>query len=682
MRDEVYRALAERCADLVAQQEALTVEHYKEWMAELQSKEGAAAAGTRQATADAATATRVNPWEACIALADVDFDALLSVYLQCYKHHIRKHAHRHKDPAAVAGYVRRLLAGESVLDVARSVQFPPYMLMRYVVKHGDIWATNAGSGTKDCANVAAKQPRQAANKQKIRGLGAHNIDNSLIRAALQRAAEADAYFSPSADVVRLNVGLEYEYVLQHRLQALGVAFQSEDEMRDEGRSKTPDIRLIVPIAVWGPSSQGAGLRDAGGPGSSRRQHIINWIDSKAMFGDPHTHLKENLAQLQGYVHRYGPGMVIYWYDFVESLNTDPDILLCREFPSDFVSAASFEARAAAEKAFQVTHQSFKKNNDTRQNQAHGKSKNERRTSATTPATPAKTVLVLGGGWVGTRMCASLNNYWRMVTTARTTEKVAEYQSLGLSAVHFEMRDPSTWQNLPPSEEVVATILTFALDVSDKQFYQHLWSTTLNRTRPILCLGTSSSFAFEKERACVVNESCPVTGTGARGKSLVARTNGEAWAMEQGALILHLSGLCGDEIERSAGPSRGHGNPRFAGDFARKGYLRNGLKLINLVHINDINRIVKHFIQAWASLRGKVSSTRILVSSGAYASQDIVTAQGGLDPLPEKPFPDPSIIGSKIVSNSLLRSLMPPKFSFQPPMPGITPIPSAAAALGN
>lgn len=552
--------------------------------------------------------------------------------------------------------------------------------------------------------MAAVPHKRKPIKHKIRGPGAHSIEDPLIRAAVQRAAEADAYFSPAADIVRLNVGLEFEFVLQHRLEALGVAFQSEDEMRDEGRSKTPDIRLIVPVAVSGPlllnagGSEDASSVKSGGSGAgggsdgsgttnatprvgrpSRRQHVINWIDSKAMFGDPHTHVKENLAQLQGYVHRYGPGMVIYWFDFVESLNTDPDILLCRDFPSDFVSAASDEANIAAQKAFHVTR---RVNHNNMSSVNDNKNEEQSKKSSSGPATQASgRVLVLGGGWVGTRLCASLNTTWRMVATARTTEKVAEYQSLGIDAVHFELRDSSTWHNLPPADEVVATIVTFALNVSDIDAYTRLWSTTLNHTRPIFCLGTSSSFAVDKERVGVVNETSPVTGSGGRGKSLSARTNGEAWAMEQGAVVLHLSGLCGDKIESvSAGLARGYGDPRFVGDFARKGYLRNGLKLINLVHINDISCIVKHFIQAWRSLRGRVAATRVLISSGAYASQDIVTAEGGLEPLPEKPFPDPSIVGSKIVSNALLHTLMPPGFSFQPAMPGIVPVPSAAAGL--
>ena len=56
-----------------------------------------------------------------------------------------------------------------------------------------------------------------------------------------------------------------------------------------------------------------------------------------MFGDPHTHEKETMAQLQGYVHRYGPGMVIYWFDFVDTLNSDPHVLLARNLPSSFVA---------------------------------------------------------------------------------------------------------------------------------------------------------------------------------------------------------------------------------------------------------------------------------------------------------------------------------------------------------
>ena len=79
-------------------------------------------------------------------------------------------------------------------------------------------------------------------------------------------------------------------------------------------------RLVVPIGVRRPSGE---LR------------LVHWIDSKAMFGDPHTHLRENLPQLQSYVNRFGPGLVIYWFDFCEELDNDPDIVLMGRFPDLF-----------------------------------------------------------------------------------------------------------------------------------------------------------------------------------------------------------------------------------------------------------------------------------------------------------------------------------------------------------
>jgi len=110
-------------------------------------------------------------------------------------------------------------------------------------------------------------------------------------------------------------------VLYRKLKAKTIPFQTEDELRNLGLSKTPDIKLQVPLGVEGPDGEA---------------RVIFWIDSKAMFGNALSHEK-NVGQLQGYVNRFGPGMVIYWFDFVESLNRDPDILICSDFPSKIIS---------------------------------------------------------------------------------------------------------------------------------------------------------------------------------------------------------------------------------------------------------------------------------------------------------------------------------------------------------
>lgn len=40
--------------------------------------------------------------------------------------------------------------------------------------------------------------------------------------------------------------------------------------------------------------------------------VVYSFDAQALFGDIHTHRTSVLPQAQSYVHRFGPGLVIYW----------------------------------------------------------------------------------------------------------------------------------------------------------------------------------------------------------------------------------------------------------------------------------------------------------------------------------------------------------------------------------
>ena len=102
---------------------------------------------------------------------------------------------------------------------------------------------------------------------------------------LRACVYADAYCSPLADRVRHSVGQEYEDVLVMTLRTRQLVFESEATLRAKGLSKTPDVRLLLPI----------GVKDAA---KGQRLHVVHWIDSKAMFGDRYTHDTENASQVR------------------------------------------------------------------------------------------------------------------------------------------------------------------------------------------------------------------------------------------------------------------------------------------------------------------------------------------------------------------------------------------------
>ncbi|EEB16388.1 conserved hypothetical protein [Pediculus humanus corporis] len=101
------------------------------------------------------------------------------------------------------------------------------------------------------------------------------------------------------DIIRHCFGQEYEYHLQKIVKEKNLTFQSEDDLRMYGYDKTPDIKLDVPFAVDG--------------------FVINWIESKALFGDPEEHQNYLNEQYSSYWNRFGTGLVIYWLGLVDSI---------------------------------------------------------------------------------------------------------------------------------------------------------------------------------------------------------------------------------------------------------------------------------------------------------------------------------------------------------------------------
>lgn len=109
----------------------------------------------------------------------------------------------------------------------------------------------------------------------------------------------DNLYSPLIDASRQTVGQQYEIRLYNELKKKNIAFRHEEDLRTYGYDKTPDFKLEVPIAIDG--------------------FIVNWVESKARFGSSNIHQEYNDSQFLSYWNRFGSGLVIYWFGYVQNI---------------------------------------------------------------------------------------------------------------------------------------------------------------------------------------------------------------------------------------------------------------------------------------------------------------------------------------------------------------------------
>jgi len=145
----------------------------------------------------------------------------------------------------------------------------------------------------------------------------------LLLAGLQ-----DDCYGPLSEAIKGSIGEEHEQRLKDLLDRLDIPFCDENVLRVQGYDKTPDIKLEVPIAVDG--------------------HVVNWIESKALFGDPEAHAGYLKDQFWSYWNRFGPGLVIYWFGYVVQLDSHrgDGIMLSDHLDPDKITRFRPELRAS------------------------------------------------------------------------------------------------------------------------------------------------------------------------------------------------------------------------------------------------------------------------------------------------------------------------------------------------
>eukprot|EP00979_Chaetoceros_neogracilis_P015092 scaffold5365_cov165-Chaetoceros_neogracile.AAC.2 len=142
---------------------------------------------------------------------------------------------------------------------------------------------------------------------------------SRLAREIVEATNSDPLYGPRAEKERNYIGIEYEILLERSLRSMNIPFETEEELRAKGTSRTPDILFSCPMAVkvhkrlLSNSRHGIGNVMVDEIDSNYIWKMICWIDSKAMFGDVKTHDLSVLPQAESYVHRFGPGIILYWF---------------------------------------------------------------------------------------------------------------------------------------------------------------------------------------------------------------------------------------------------------------------------------------------------------------------------------------------------------------------------------
>ncbi|MGA1848845.1 MAG: C15orf41 family protein [Thermoplasmatota archaeon] len=180
--------------------------------------------------------------------------------------------------------IRQWKSGKSLLQISKELEFAPVMTA-FIIITGQEYGRNS-------FRKMINDPR--------------SIEDKRLRMEIIEVRDNDPIYSPEGNLVQRNRGLKGEERMKKWLDHRGIKYRREEDLRAEG-GKTPDFLLEKPIYFRGEE--------------------INWIESKASFGDLKEVKKNIKKQLSHYKELFGPGMVIYWFGLIDNLPVDEGIVI-------------------------------------------------------------------------------------------------------------------------------------------------------------------------------------------------------------------------------------------------------------------------------------------------------------------------------------------------------------------
>lgn len=174
--------------------------------------------------------------------------------------------------------------GRRILELAREFEFPPVLLGQMVLRELQLPRKQVWGCFLDPASAPT----------------------SRLQSEVRELLANDLVYSPQGMELQRERGRIGEARLYGWLEKHSIPFKTEKDLRGK-YPKTPDALLEQPIIFYGQKLQ--------------------WIESKANFGDD-VELRKNLRrQLGPYTELFGEGAVVYWHGFVDGAESPPGILL-------------------------------------------------------------------------------------------------------------------------------------------------------------------------------------------------------------------------------------------------------------------------------------------------------------------------------------------------------------------
>ncbi len=213
----------------------------------------------------------------------LDRELLTVIYTQrTQRESMKKHYKVKRDAPRL---LRSWRSGETLLEIARRYEFPPVLT-------GLVLFNESGRSNKQYWALV-RNPE--------------TITDQELRRQIEEITAADIVNSPAGDMKQKLRGKWGEKNLQDWLDSQGITYRTEKDLRGGEFTKTPDALLDKPIVVNG--------------------WKVNWIESKASFGDFVEVNKNTKKQLSPYVELFGQGLVVYWFGFVDEITMEDGIFI-------------------------------------------------------------------------------------------------------------------------------------------------------------------------------------------------------------------------------------------------------------------------------------------------------------------------------------------------------------------